>query len=142
MGNVIKKLTGKKKPIVKDPEPKPIEIIPEKATDFSLDGLEICGRVTEVISGDSLSIIFKFRESYNTWSCRIYGIDAPGPRDGPELKEKYLESKKFLEKLLLGKCVNVFCKETDAFGRILVILDYGGLDVAETMVSKELAKKI
>ncbi len=97
------------------------EEIPIKAPKFLLDDLSFRARITSVYDGDTIKAIFKFRGVYNTWSCRIIGIDTP------ELRTKNLEEKElgykardFLRGLVLNKVVQLKCHKFDKYGRLLV----------------------
>ena len=115
-----------------------IPVIPEMAETFSLDGFVTEARVVRVVNGDSIHLIFRYRGSYDTWKCRISGIDAPEPRGGTiESKERGKEAQMFLDSWLLGKVVKVYCKGFEPFGRLLVVLEFDGEDVGETMVLNE-----
>ena len=113
------------------------EEIPIKAPKFSLDDLSFHARITSVYDGDTIKAIFKFRGVYNTWSCRIIGIDTP------ELRTKNLEEKElgykardFLRELVLNKVVQLKCHKFDKYGRLLVdvVIDNEGTEGAERCV--------
>ena len=118
------------------------EEIPIKAPKFLLDDLSFRARITSVYDGDTIKAIFKFRGVYNTWSCRIIGIDTP------ELRTKNLEEKElgykardFLRGLVLNKVVQLKCHKFDKYGRLLVDVAFGdeGTDVKDILIQNKFA---
>lgn len=97
------------------------EEIPIKAPKFSLEGLSFNARIISVYDGDTIKAIFKYRGVYNTWSCRIIGIDTPELRTkNPEEKELGYKARDFLRGLILNKVVKIKCHDFDKYGRLLV----------------------
>ena len=66
--------------------------------------------VSKVTDGDSIHVIYKGK----TLKVRLLYIDAP------ELAQSYgMESKKFLENMILNKIVTISCEKKDIYGREL-----------------------
>lgn len=117
------------------------EKVPDSAPRFGFKGLVRKARVSRVIDGDTIDVIFKFRKKYDMHRCRLLGINAPEIRGGTfETKEMGKKSKQFLEDLLLGEIVVIYCDKLDSFGRILVAVEFEGEDVAEKLLYEGLAE--
>lgn len=118
------------------------EEIPVKAQKFLLDGLSFTARITSVYDGDTIKAIFKFRGVYDTWSCRIIGIDTPELRTkNPEEKELGYKARDFLRELVLNKIVQLKCHKFDKYGRLLVDVAFGdeGADVKDILFRNNFA---
>ena len=75
--------------------------------------------VSKVTDGDSIHVIYKG----NKLKIRLLYIDAP------ELKQAYgMESKEFLENIILNKTVTVSCAKKDFYGRELCEIFLYGSD--------------
>lgn len=117
------------------------EKIPEEAERFNFNGIDADARVVRVIDGDTVDVIFKFRKEYDTHRCRLLGVNAPEIRGGTvETKEMGKRSKQFLEDLILGKVVTIYCDKLDSFGRILVSIEIDGEDVGERLINEGFAE--
>ena len=86
--------------------------------------------VSKVTDGDSIHIIDKGK----TIKVRLLYIDAP------ELKQPYgVESKKFLENMILNKTVTISCEKKDIYGRELCEIFLYGSD-APTYINAKMIK--
>jgi endonuclease YncB( thermonuclease family) len=113
-----------------------INRIPSTGENFSLDGFDTDARVIRIVDGDSLNLLFKFRGCYDVWKCRICGIDTPELRGGTdETKLAAQQAKDFMHDKLDGKIIKINCKEFDSFGRLMVIIEFEGEDIGETLIS-------
>jgi micrococcal nuclease len=90
------------------------------------------GKVTSVIDGNTIEMLTDDNESYK---IMLYGIDSP------ELGQEYGEkAKKFLEKIILDKNVNVNIQGKDRWGnRLGIILIEGTLDPRFNLLEAGLA---
>ena len=61
-------------------------------------------------------------------------LDINAPEKTGKTKEKGLESKAFLEQMILGKVVQVDAHDHDSFGRKLAKVYYEGLDINNEMI--------
>jgi len=103
-----------------------IEICPR----FTFDGEVHLAKVISCYDGDTCHCIFKYNNEYKVFIVRMYGYDSPEmklSKDIPEaeknvLKEKALAAKHRLEDLVINKCVYVFCKDFDKYGRVLALI--------------------
>jgi micrococcal nuclease len=80
---------------------------------------ELNGKVTSVIDGNTFEMIAE--EDNESYKILLYGIDSP--ELGQEFGEK---AKKFLEKMILDKKVNVKIQGKDRWGNRLGILVFDG----------------
>jgi endonuclease YncB( thermonuclease family) len=76
------------------------------------------GKVTSVIDGNTFEMI---AEDNDTYKIMLYGIDSP--ELGQEFGEK---AKKFLEKMILDKTVNVTIQGKDRWGNRQAVVLIGG----------------
>jgi endonuclease YncB( thermonuclease family) len=82
---------------------------------------ELNGKVTSVLDGNTIEVVTDESESYK---ILLYGIDSP------ELDQEYGDkAKKFLQKMILDKMVNVKIQGKDRWGnRLGIILIEGKID--------------
>jgi endonuclease YncB( thermonuclease family) len=88
---------------------------------FTLEGKQTYGIVSDIYDGDTCKIVFKLKDEFFKWNCRISGVDTPELRT-KNLKEKecgYFVRDKLREKIL-NKVVKVNCMKFDKYGRLLV----------------------
>lgn len=92
----------------------------------------ISGKVVTVIDGNTVEVVGEDKETYK---IMLHGIDCP------ELGQDYGEkAKRFLEKLLLDKAVNVELKGKDRWGtRLGVIIINGETDPRHELLKVGLA---
>ncbi len=111
------------------------EQIPEEAPKFSdfLQEFNTDARVSRIIDGDTMEVIFKLNDKYYTFRCNLE-VDTYEVRGGTE-ETKLLgkKAKKFLEDLIQGEIVHVYCKNLDFLGRIVVRMTYQGKDVSKLL---------
>lgn len=97
------------------------------AKKFTFNGEIHLAKVVRCYDGDTCYCIFKHNNKYQLFSIRMYGYDSwemKVGKDVPEeekeiLKQKGLDAKHKLEELVLGKCIYLFCREFDKYGRLL-----------------------
>jgi micrococcal nuclease len=109
---------------------------------FSLDNLELSGKVTDVHDGDSVTILMKvpFIENPYLWKCRLNGIDTPEiTSKNKSEKEKAIMARDFIKELILDKDVQVKCHKFDKYGRLLVNVTVDDKDLSELLISKNYA---
>lgn len=91
----------------------------------SIFGFGITGKVTKIPDGDT----FYLKNGNKTYKVRMYGIDAP------ELKQSYgKESKRYLEKLILYKNVNLKIMSKDKYGRVVGKVFFHNKDINLMMI--------
>lgn len=94
---------------------------------FTFDGQIHLAKIVRCYDGDTCYCVFKYNNEYQLFTIRMYGYDSAEIKVGPNitddqriiLKDKGLSDKHRLEELILNKCVYVFCKDFDKYGRIL-----------------------
>ena len=100
-------------------------------------GETIRGLCISVADGDTITIMADEnggREN-KKMKIRLYAIDSP------EGKQEFgLEAKKFVEKMVLNKRVEIDYKDTDQYGRIVGILNYEQYGVSPPNRSKTLIR--
>jgi micrococcal nuclease len=97
-------------------------------------------KVIRVIDGDTVvfSIDCGFKIKYEA-ECRFYGINTPELRK-KEQKEAALVSKKWVEDNI-GTDVVIYSKEIDKYGRPLVVVYNGDLNLNDKLIELGLAVK-
>lgn len=99
-------------------------------------GETIRGLCISVADGDTITIMADEnggREN-KKMKIRLYAIDSP------EGKQEFgLEAKKFVEKMVLNKRVEIDYKDTDQYGRIVGILNYEQYSINEELLKNGLA---
>lgn len=125
---------------------------------FSLNGYKTLARVVDVYDGDTLKIVFKFKDTFYKFDARLINIDACEIRNtNTELKNKAIEARDFVVSLLLKQkhdtysnisqlfennvvIVTVFCYDFDKYGRILVdIFTQDSENIKDLLIEHKLA---
>lgn len=98
-------------------------INPDDIPKFSFDGISTYAKVTRVYDGDTITIIFPFKNEFIKYSCRIYGIDTPEirTRDDEEKKRGYA-ARDFLKSFIENEIVKIDLLKFDKYGRLLAIV--------------------
>lgn len=102
----------------------------ENCTDcpkFTFDGEVHLGKIISCYDGDTCHGVFKYNGEYKVFIIRMYGYDSPEMKPSKDIEEnernilieKAHDAKHRLEELILNKCVYIFCKDFDKYGRIL-----------------------
>ena len=111
---------------------------------YIFEGMDIYARVYKCYDGDSVNIIFKFKDEFIRQPCRINGIDTPEiSRCSEEEKQMGLIAKEYISSLLLNQIVRVKILKTDKYGRQLVnifLLDEDQTNVNKLMIDMGYAK--
>jgi endonuclease YncB( thermonuclease family) len=104
---------------------------------FSFDGIETFAKIVKVYDGDTLTIVFKYKDEFIKYRCRLTHINAP------ELKEiGGKESKDYLSSLVLDKILKVKFHSFDKYGRILIqVFLETGENVGELIETNHYANK-
>jgi len=107
-----------------------LAVLALSANGFAGNGLN--GKVTSVIDGNTFEMVTDDNESYK---IMLYGIDSP--ELGQEFGEK---AKKFFEKMILNKKVNVTIQGKDRWGnRLGIVLIEGTVDPRYDLLETGLA---
>ena len=108
-----------------------------KVYKFSLKDNVYDAKVINVYDGDTITVVFKLKDEFNKWNCRLNGIDTPEMKS-KDLNEKNaaVKARDFLREKILGKIVKLHCDEFDKYGRLLVIVEYEDENINNTMIEK------
>lgn len=111
-----------------------------KVPKFSLANNVYQAKVVGVYDGDTITVVFKFADTFYKWCCRLYGIDTPELRskDAHEKAEAII-ARDFLREKILGKIVQITCGDFDKYGRLLVTVEYENENINNLMVDKGFA---
>ena len=116
---------------------------------LTMDGITLNCFVLRVLDGDTVELCL-FNPYSNTGNlenivkkrCRLMGIYAPEihTHDAKE-KQKGLEAKYYLEKMIQGKTVKISFGKTDKYGRELGTIFFNGVNVNKLLMEKGLARE-
>lgn len=96
-------------------------------------------RLLRVIDGDTVELIIDLGfETFKECSCRLYGINTPELRKASE-KEAAIKAKEYLQSLFNGDQVYIHSKKLDKYGRPLVTIYVGDININARMVEEKLA---
>jgi hypothetical protein len=108
---------------------------------FTLEGLKKTAKVISVYDGDTITVVFKHKDEYNKWNCRIYGIDTPEIKTkNPEEKKAAIIARDFLKDLILEKIVILECLGFDKYGRLLINVFYDDKNISKIMIENNNGK--
>lgn len=117
-----------------------IDLDLQNVSKFTLENNDFISRVTNVVDGDTVDVVFKYNGSFYKWRCRLYGINTPEIRTSDKKeKEVALKIKEYVEKNLLDKIVTVKCHDFDSFGRLLVQIYINGQNFNQKLINMEFA---
>ena len=110
------------------------------AEPFSLKGMQFQGKVSRVVDGDTMRIVFSICEHFGPreFNCRIMHIDTPEMRKHGQLAQM---AKEAAYNFVWDKPVTVVCDTFDNFGRLLCEVKVDSLDLADHLVELRLAKR-
>ncbi len=107
---------------------------------FSFDGIKTYAYVYSVFDADTITIIFEYRNEMIKYSCRLLGIDSPEIRTKDiEEKEKAIEARDFLRKLILNKVIKVELFKFEKYGRILANVYSKNKNINQLLIKKNYA---
>ena len=94
-------------------------------------------KVVAIYDGDTITIAKKVHGVFYRFNCRLNGFDAPELKSKNPLEKKWGRvSKKILSDLILDKIVTVtICDHEDKYGRLLVNIMFGDINVNEYMLN-------
>jgi len=99
------------------------EINPKELKRCIYSDIIFYARVYKIYDGDTISIIFNYKDDYIKYSCRVNRIDTPEIRSNDELEKKYAYiAKNYLSNMILDKIIKVKVLKFDKYGRLLVEL--------------------
>lgn len=90
---------------------------------FSFKNIFTICKCVNAYDGDTCRIVFPFNNQLVKITLRLYGYDSPEIRSSnPEEKQKALEAKEYLQKLILNKIIYAELMKFDKYGRTLAKL--------------------
>lgn len=112
-----------------------------KIDKFSLNGMSFHAKVIGVYDGDTITVVFKFIDTFYKWSCRMNGIDTPEIKSkNPAEKDLAIKARDFLRDKILGKIIKINCGDFDKYGRLLVGVIYDDENINTYMIQSGYAK--
>jgi len=102
-------------------------------------------KVIKIYDGDTVWLAFYNNKTINKVKARLYGIDTPELKpllntpNRDVIIEKAIKSKNKLIDLIDNKIVDIECKGTDKYGRLLVIIKYNDININEYLVENKYA---
>lgn len=110
---------------------------------FSLSGQTFLAKIVDCYDGDSFKAVFYLGDQLVKFNCRADGYDSPEmrlPKSDPDRKlkkRKALDAKKrFIELCQQDLLVTLVAKDFDKYGRLLVTVYSGEINVNETMIQE------
>jgi endonuclease YncB( thermonuclease family) len=97
-------------------------------------------QIISVHDGDTFTALFPFPDTSRVikWKCRIYGIDTPELMTKNSLeKECAIKAREHVKSRILDKQMEIVCKGTDKYGRVLAVLE----NIVDEMLDLGLCKK-
>lgn len=92
-----------------------------KLKKFTFKGIVTYAKCVANYDGDTVDIVFKYKNEFIKVNCRIIGIDTPELKSkNKKLKKLAYRAKQFLADTILNKVVVVHMLDFDKFGRVLV----------------------
>lgn len=110
---------------------------------FSFENYETIIKIIKVIDGDTITAIFKFKDTFYKTNFRINGIDTAEVHSTNENEKKFaLDTKLYLSNLIINKNLKTKFLNFDKYGRILinVYLDNNEL-LSDILIKGGFAKK-
>lgn len=109
---------------------------------FTLNNYKTKAYVFHIYDGDTIHIIFKFKDTYYKWKCRLDGIDTPELKTKNEDEKKLgYEVKDILVEKIKDKIIDVECGEFDKYGRLLIKVFYENECINDWLIDNGYAKK-
>ncbi len=97
--------------------------VDNECKEFSLNGMNVEGKVVSVYDGDTVRIAFPIKGDMYKWNCRLSGIDTPELRTKCKLEKQFgYKVRDFLRERILDKVIYVKCEDFDKYGRLLTTL--------------------
>ena len=121
----------------------------DNVENFSFEGQTIECKVVNVYDGDTIKVVFplkvkvkniSFTGKMYKWNCRLIGIDTPELRTRCSVEKEYgkLVRDKLREKIL-NKVVTIKCADFDKYGRLLVDVNIGDLNIKDWLIKSNYA---
>jgi endonuclease YncB( thermonuclease family) len=116
-------------------------------TPYSFDGHTCLAKCVKVYDGDTITVVFKWSNTFHRFNIRMDGYDAPELRptcnDSKKEVEKAwaIKSRDYLRSLILDRIVTIKCGKFDKYGRILATVMLGGECINDKMLLNGYCRK-
>ena len=88
---------------------------------FIFEDMNTYCKVYNIYDGDTICIIFKYKDEYIKYSCRINGIDTPEIKSkNDNIKKLAYNARDFLRDKILNKIIKIDILSFDKYGRLLI----------------------
>jgi endonuclease YncB( thermonuclease family) len=110
---------------------------------FSFENYETLIKIIKVIDGDTITAIFKFKDTFYKYNFRLNGIDT-AEIHSKNINEKTfaLNTKQYLNNLIINKILKAKLLNFDKYGRILINIYLSNDElVSDNLINGGYAKK-
>lgn len=88
---------------------------------LSFNGETHEAKIVYIYDGDTIHIVFKYKNQFYRWNCRINGVDTPELRTkNQKEKKKGYEVRDLVSTYFQDRIVRVKCFDFDKYGRLLI----------------------
>lgn len=112
--------------------------------EFSFDGFNCLAKVVKVYDPDTITVLFKYQNTFYKKSLRLHGIDAPELRSKIQAEVDLCKSgQAYLSNLILNKIIKVQMGPFDKYGRVLskIYLYSDNTDIIQTLIRGGFVRK-
>ena len=107
---------------------------------FSFNGKRIQAKVSDVIDGDTIKVVFRWKNEFVKYKVRFSRINCMELNSkNQDEKLKADEAKNYVNNLLNKKIVLLECQHFDKYGRILANVYFHDVCVNDLLVTEKLA---
>ena len=108
--------------------------------EFSLEGYECDAKIIKVYDGDTVTVVFEYKNELHKWHCRLDGIDTPELKTkNAKEKDMGLKARDALREKILNKVVKLKCKSFDKYGRLLADIYYNNCKINQWLIDEKYA---
>jgi endonuclease YncB( thermonuclease family) len=121
---------------------KQLEIFDDKTPILSLNGITTLAKCTKCYDADTVHLVIPYNNGYYRWTCRLEEIDSAEIKSkNIKEREHAIKARDYLCGLILNKIVEIKCGKFDKYGRLLVYISIGGLEINRHLVKEGYAYK-
>lgn len=107
-----------------------LKLATEETPEFTLDGVKTLCKVVDVYDGDTVKVVFYYKDELLKWTVRLWGINTPELRPSRKLsnRDEIIRRGKEARDYVIEKCnetdniIYLHCLGNDKYGRLLGIL--------------------
>ena len=104
-----------------------LKLANEDTPEFTLDGIKTLCKVVDVYDGDTVKVVFYYKNELFKWTVRLWGINTPELRPSLKLanRDEIIRKGKEARDYVIGLCkdidnlVYLKCLGNDKYGRLL-----------------------